>query len=83
MRVINESYPMNTNMTGFRWFSKTIWVLALWTKVASELKGLSVNRLRGLSGQTGHRQCQWELVVATESNREYHYRDNHRSEVMG
>ena len=22
MRVLMESYPMNTNMTGFRWFSK-------------------------------------------------------------
>ena len=21
-RVLNERYPMNTNMTGFRWFSK-------------------------------------------------------------
>ena len=22
LRVLSESYPMNTNMTGFRWFSK-------------------------------------------------------------
>ena len=24
LRVLNESYPMNTNMTGLRWFSKTL-----------------------------------------------------------
>ena len=22
MRVLSKSYPMNTNMTGFKWFSK-------------------------------------------------------------
>ena len=22
LRVLSESYPMNTNMTGYRWFSK-------------------------------------------------------------
>ena len=22
LRVLHESYPMHTNMTGFRWFSK-------------------------------------------------------------
>ena len=31
---------MNTNMTGFRWFSKVIASYVLWTKVASALKGL-------------------------------------------
>ena len=40
MRVLSESYPINTNMTGFKWFLKTIWVLVLWTKVTSALKGL-------------------------------------------
>ena len=24
MRVLSERYPMNTNMTGFRWFSKSL-----------------------------------------------------------
>ena len=33
---------MNTNMIGFRWFSKNICVLVLWTKVASALEGLRV-----------------------------------------
>ena len=28
-RVLSESYPMNTNMTGFRWVSKTFAFLAL------------------------------------------------------
>ena len=29
LRVLSESYPINTNMTGFRWFSKILpsWVL--------------------------------------------------------
>ena len=24
LRVLSESYPINTNMTGFRWFSKIV-----------------------------------------------------------
>ena len=24
LRVLSESYPINTNMTGFRWFQKTL-----------------------------------------------------------
>ena len=32
-RVLRESYPMHTNMTGFRWFC----ILVLWTKVALAL----------------------------------------------
>ena len=35
LTVLSESYPMNTNMTGFRWFSK---ILVLWTKVAISLE---------------------------------------------
>ena len=35
LRVPRESYPMNTNMIGFRWFSKIFCVHVLWTKVAS------------------------------------------------
>ena len=38
LRVLSKSYPMNTNMTGFRWLSK---ICILWTKVASALEGLS------------------------------------------
>ena len=33
--VLGESYPMNTNMTGFKWFSKR--VLVLWRRVASSI----------------------------------------------
>ena len=36
---------MNTNMTGFRWFFKNLFVLALWTKVAAALKGLAHSHL--------------------------------------
>ena len=35
LRVLSESYLMNANMAGFRWFSKSF-VLVLWTKVAME-----------------------------------------------
>ena len=42
MRVLSESYPMNTSITGFKWFSIKIdlCVLDLWMKVASALEGL-------------------------------------------
>ena len=40
MRVLSESYPVNTNITGFGWFSKKVCVLVLWTKVVSALEGL-------------------------------------------
>ena len=41
LRVLSESYQMNTNMTGFRWVSKILCVLVLWSEVASALGGLS------------------------------------------
>ena len=41
LRVLSESFPMNTNMTGFGRFSKNLCVLALGTKVASALEGIS------------------------------------------
>ena len=37
--ILNKSYSMNTNMTGFRWLSK--WYFVLWSKVASALEGLN------------------------------------------
>ena len=40
LRVLSKSYPMNTNMTGFGWFSKNLCVLVRWMKVASALVGL-------------------------------------------
>ena len=40
LRQLSESYPMNTNMTGFRWFSKNICVLVFWSKVALALEWL-------------------------------------------
>ena len=42
LRVLSESYPMNNNMTGIRWFSKKKdCVLLLWVNVASSLQGLN------------------------------------------
>ena len=38
--VLNKSFPMSTDMTGFRWFSK---IFA--TKVASALEGLTGSAL--------------------------------------
>ena len=43
LRVLIESYPMNTNITGFRWFSK-ICLLVILAKVASALEGLRIHR---------------------------------------
>ena len=41
LRVLIESFPMNTNMTGLRWFSITFVSLqVLWMRVASALEGL-------------------------------------------
>ena len=37
LRVLSESYPMNTNMTGFKRFS---FIFALESEVASALEGL-------------------------------------------
>ena len=37
MKVLGESFPMNTNMAGLRWFSKIV----LWMKVVSALEGLN------------------------------------------
>ena len=39
---LSESYLMNTNMTGFRYFSKNLCIIVLWMKVASALEGLSM-----------------------------------------
>ena len=39
LRVLSESYPMNTNMTGLRWFVGRC-VHVLWAKIASALEGL-------------------------------------------
>ena len=40
LRVLSKSILMNTNMTGFRWFTKNVWVLVLWMRVALALEGL-------------------------------------------
>ena len=40
LRVLIKSYPMNTKMIGFRWFSKIFASLCFLTKVASVLEGL-------------------------------------------
>ena len=43
LRVLSESYPMNTNMTGFRWFSKLFASLCFVMKVVFALEGLNIN----------------------------------------
>ena len=40
LRVMSESYPMNTNMAGLRCFSE---IFVFWTKVASALEGLALS----------------------------------------
>ena len=43
LRVLSKSYPMNTNMTGFRWFSKMFASLNL--NVNLDLSWLSLGRV--------------------------------------
>ena len=44
LRVLSESYLMNTNMTGIDDFQKYL-RLVLWRKVASALEGLKLDTL--------------------------------------
>ena len=39
-QLFSESYPINTNMTMFMWFSKIFYVLVIWSKVAPVPPGL-------------------------------------------
>ena len=41
LRELIESYPMNTNMTGFRWLSKVVASLCL------DISSLSIERVKG------------------------------------
>ena len=47
LRVLSKSYPMNTTMAGFRWFSKNICALLLWMKAALVLEGLRQKNIYG------------------------------------
>ena len=40
LRVLSKSYLMNTNMTGFKWFSKDVCVLGPLDESALALGGL-------------------------------------------
>ena len=40
LRVLSESYPMDTNMTGFRWFPNILRSCALDDSIVSALEGL-------------------------------------------
>ena len=44
IRVLSKSYHMNTNMTGFRWFQKTLRLCPLDESIASALEGLIERR---------------------------------------
>ena len=53
LRVLSKSYPMNTNMTGFRRFFENLCVIiVLWMNVVSAMEGgtvssQSIDRVRG------------------------------------
>ena len=55
-KVLGESYPMNTNMTGFRRFSKIFCFFVLSSKVASALEGLTL-RVPGEKPTTNSCDC--------------------------
>ena len=42
--VLNESYPMNTNMTGFKWFSKFFASLCFGWKLPFNIRKVKWNR---------------------------------------
>ena len=48
--VLSKHYPMNTNMTGFKW---------IWAKVTSVLEGLSLPMLRLPSSKAQERYVFW------------------------
>ena len=49
--VLSESYPMNTNMIGFRWFSKIVAFLCF-GQVALALEGFIMNNFTKYSKDT-------------------------------
>ena len=56
LRELSKSFPVNTNMAGFKWFSKKLCVFVLWTKVASALEGFALLLLRFLSSNSQKKQ---------------------------
>ena len=40
LKVLSKSYPMNTNMAGFRWFQKSLRSCALDERLVLALEGL-------------------------------------------
>ena len=42
LRVLSESYPINTNMTRLKMVFKYLCALVLWTKVAVALEGFTL-----------------------------------------
>ena len=60
LRELSESFPMNTNMTGFRRFSKVFALLVIWTKVASALEGLMYKTAAMMKNNGCH---QYELIT--------------------
>ena len=44
MKVLRESSPMNTNMTGFECFFINLCDPVLWTKIASAMEGFRGER---------------------------------------
>ena len=57
LRVLSESNPMNTNMTGFPIVFKNLCFLVLWTNAAAALEGLTFPILRLLSSKAQERSC--------------------------
>ena len=58
--VLSESYSMNTNMTGFGWFSKIFSIFLLWTKVASVLEGSTFSYLERVQNLTHMDKSWWQ-----------------------
>ena len=70
LRVLSESYPMNTNMTGGLdpWFSKYLHLLVLKMKVALALEGLKLEPLEAAPMAWWSNAMQCKLCVMMTLN---------------
>ena len=82
LRVLSDSYPMNTNMTGFRWFSKIFvssigrarnpqltLMLLVANLVNSEYLEKSWNMTENLANRYSYVSTQWKLSNGYQRDR--------------
>ena len=65
LRVLSKSYPMNTNMTGFGWFSKNLCIVVLgeWFAYNSNKKPMNLKSLEKLQDLSGNLMAIFECIL--------------------